>query len=600
VSLLRSKGPPSCLVRIFFAVVLVTLLSLHSSPYAFPGGADENATAVAAASFSNPCEVDASYLSSSTSNLFRLLLSSTNLILPALCALPTSAAVHLVSHEVQVAGLAQASVRNPLPAEEICADATLSSLQPQTHSQAPCALQPVGASNFTVTCSHTYQEDSKLVGSGGVGTMYQGCGCSVSVSADGNTLAVRGYDDDGYQGVALLFIRHWSVWTQQGGQFVETGSVGSAYQVFSILPSADSLTLAMGGNGENSDGGATWIFRWNNTAWSQQCSKLIGKGAVGTSVYQGRAVFLSADGSTLAVDAQDRSRMQAVALRIYMRNLPLSGARKNVMLMDRMVGDIVDEQQLNLDTSTTPAAQLHLNTLAPSASDNGSEGNSCSFIRTRFQLVFLLIVAFFLAIFLGLQWLLRSCVLPSLGRYKALGQPVNTYRYRFVARRITGVGLSIMLFTAPLLVVSSPIITTLVANWCVSPTAVFTDSTSGVVYAACNGGGGVISINGTSVTTIATSSQCFHPQSVYKDTSSGLVYAACSGGRASSSHSCGQTKCTAIGCGDCLCRSVIVLCLHHCLWVTGGVRVEALSDGSGRSETIAEGVARTGEKGRQS
>ena len=49
---------------------------------------------------------------------------------------------------------------------------------------------------------------------------------------------------------------------------------------------------------------------------------------------------------------------------------------------------------------------------------------------------------------------------------------------------------------------------------CPSPSSLYVNSATGIVYAACLDGG-VISINGDNVTMVATQTQCFNPVSVY-------------------------------------------------------------------------------------
>ena len=61
----------------------------------------------------------------------------------------------------------------------------------------------------------------------------------------------------------------------------------------------------MGGPGDNGGAGAAWVFTRSDGVWTQQGSKLIGTGAVGSgngySVAQGHSVALSADGNTAIV-----------------------------------------------------------------------------------------------------------------------------------------------------------------------------------------------------------------------------------------------------------------------------------------------------------
>lgn len=152
---------------------------------------------------------------------------------------------------------------------------------------------------FTRSGSTWTQQGSKLVGTGAVGAAFQGF--SVSLSADGNTLASGSYWDNSSIGATWIFTRSGSTWTQQGSKLVGTGSVGQSHQGESVSLSADGNTLAVGGFGDNTMFGATWIFTRSGTTWSQQGAKLVGAGAVGATPLQGDGVSLSADGNTLAI-----------------------------------------------------------------------------------------------------------------------------------------------------------------------------------------------------------------------------------------------------------------------------------------------------------
>jgi hypothetical protein len=143
------------------------------------------------------------------------------------------------------------------------------------------------------------QQGQKLVGSGAVGQLVEQ-GFSVALSADGNTAAVGGLNDNGGAGAVWVFARSNGVWTQQGDKLVGTGAVGTAKQGFSVALSADGNTAVVGGLGDNSFAGAVWVFARSNGVWTQQGNKLVGTGAVGAAD-QGFSVALSADGNTAVV-----------------------------------------------------------------------------------------------------------------------------------------------------------------------------------------------------------------------------------------------------------------------------------------------------------
>ena len=142
------------------------------------------------------------------------------------------------------------------------------------------------------------QQGTKLVGTGNSGNSLQGY--CVSLSADGNTLAIGGIDDNSSIGATWIFTRSGTTWTQQGNKLVGTGASGNANQGQSVSLSADGNTLAIGGNADNSTIGATWIFTRPGTTWTQQGNKLVGTGAAGNAT-QGSSISLSANGNTLAI-----------------------------------------------------------------------------------------------------------------------------------------------------------------------------------------------------------------------------------------------------------------------------------------------------------
>jgi len=160
------------------------------------------------------------------------------------------------------------------------------------------------------------QQGGKLVGTGNVGTSRQGN--AISLSADGNTMAVGGYSDNSVQGAVWIYTRSGTTWTQQGSKLVGTGNIGGADQGYSVSLSADGNTLASGGIRDNGFIGATWIFTRSGTTWIQQGNKLVGANNIGAS-NQGWAVSLTGDGNTLAVTGPEDNTLVG-AVWIYTRS----------------------------------------------------------------------------------------------------------------------------------------------------------------------------------------------------------------------------------------------------------------------------------------
>jgi len=127
-----------------------------------------------------------------------------------------------------------------------------------------------------------------------------GQGSYVAVSSDGNTLAFGGQNDNTNVGASWVFTRSAGVWTQQGLKLIGTGATVNARQGYSVALSANGNTLAIGARLDDSDIGATWVFTRTAGVWTQQGSKLVGTGAVGTA-QQGYSIDLSSNGNTLAI-----------------------------------------------------------------------------------------------------------------------------------------------------------------------------------------------------------------------------------------------------------------------------------------------------------
>ena len=146
------------------------------------------------------------------------------------------------------------------------------------------------------------QQGNKLGGYDAVGMAFQGL--SVALSADGNTAIVGGPGDASGAGAAWVFTRSGGVWTQQGSKLVGTGAVGSAAQGSSVALSHDGNTAIVGGPNDNINAGAAWVFTRSGGVWTQQDSKLVGTGVTGSAL-QGFSVALSGDGRTAIVGGPD-------------------------------------------------------------------------------------------------------------------------------------------------------------------------------------------------------------------------------------------------------------------------------------------------------
>jgi hypothetical protein len=144
-----------------------------------------------------------------------------------------------------------------------------------------------------------WNQQAKLVGTGGIAYVLQGI--SVAISADGNTALVGGFQDNNAVGAVWVWTRSGDVWTQQGPKLVGTGAVGGAAQGTSVSLSGDGNTALVGGFVDNFGAGAAWVWTRNGGVWTQQGPKLVGTGAAAGGAHQGGAVALSHDGNTAIV-----------------------------------------------------------------------------------------------------------------------------------------------------------------------------------------------------------------------------------------------------------------------------------------------------------
>ena len=148
---------------------------------------------------------------------------------------------------------------------------------------------------FTRSNTTWSQQGNKLIaGNSATATL----GTSIALSADGNTAIIGGSTDNYDEGGAWVFGRTNGLWAQQGGKLVGTGNTQISNEGSSVGISADGNTIVIGAYADSSYTGGFWTFIKNGTAWIQQGAKMYGIGYT-TAAQQGAALALSADGSTL-------------------------------------------------------------------------------------------------------------------------------------------------------------------------------------------------------------------------------------------------------------------------------------------------------------
>jgi uncharacterized protein YjdB len=132
-------------------------------------------------------------------------------------------------------------------------------------------------------------------------------GVSVSLSSDGNTVAIGAINNDASgnllsnAGHARVYDWDTVAWTQRGQDI--DGEAASDNSGWSVSLSSDGNRIAVGAmynDGTGSDAGHVRVYEWNTTSWRQLGLDIDGE-AIGDN--SGRSVSLSSDGNILAVGA---------------------------------------------------------------------------------------------------------------------------------------------------------------------------------------------------------------------------------------------------------------------------------------------------------
>lgn len=146
-------------------------------------------------------------------------------------------------------------------------------------------------------------------------------GYSVSMSDDGMTVAIGAtYNYDGASGAGQVRIYQWngSAWSQKGGDI--DGTIPGQHCGYSVSMSADGNTVAVGipanGGIVVSLEGMVRIFQWTGSSWSAKGAAIIGEAFYDES---GFSVSMSADGNTVAIGApyNDGTASSAGHVRIH-------------------------------------------------------------------------------------------------------------------------------------------------------------------------------------------------------------------------------------------------------------------------------------------
>ena len=175
-------------------------------------------------------------------------------------------------------------------------------------------------------------------------------GYSVSLSADGQTVAIGARYNDGNGGASgHVRIYSWtgSAWSKVGADI--DGEAAGDESGCSVSLSADGQTVAIGAwknDGNGTDAGHVRIYSWTGSAWSQHGADIDGEAATDQSGY---SVSLSADGQTVAIGAQynDGNGENSGHVRIYQLSLTPSSLSTTTDTISIGVTPVNDEPTLD-------------------------------------------------------------------------------------------------------------------------------------------------------------------------------------------------------------------------------------------------------------
>jgi hypothetical protein len=238
----------------------------------------------------------------------------------------------------------------------------------------------VGAAWVFARSDHGWVQQDKLVGAGIIkdGVIYQGC--SVALSGDGDTAIVGGYGDNSLTGATWVFVRAAGKWRQQDKLVAVSGTEPvQQFQGKSVSLSHDGNIAVVGAPYDNSRAGAAYVFERSGTTWRKP-EKLVGSGAVSfvfkrsSGSLEGTSVGLSHDGNIAAIGGPGEDGGQG-AVSIFTR----SG--DGWTQQERLIGTGAVGRAL-LGSSVSLSGDGNI-VLAGATSDNDNVGAAWAFSRSR-------------------------------------------------------------------------------------------------------------------------------------------------------------------------------------------------------------------------
>jgi len=216
-------------------------------------------------------------------------------------------------------------------------------------------LTLMGAAGAAPIQATTYIE--KLLAADGANSDY--FGWSVTLSENGNTLAVGAYSDDNSGGISAgsvyVFTRSGSTWTQQARLQANDAAASDQFG-YSVSLSADGNTLAVGcpfdDNSNGTNAGSVYIFTRSGSTWSQYTR--IQSSDTPSDTF-GMTVCLTQRGNYLAIGcpANDTNASNAGAVYIFFILNSVWTQRAKIQASDRATADAFGQSVYFLDPITS-------------------------------------------------------------------------------------------------------------------------------------------------------------------------------------------------------------------------------------------------------
>jgi hypothetical protein len=178
-----------------------------------------------------------------------------------------------------------------------------------------------------------WSQQQKLTASDGASN--DNFGFSAAVSGDGSTALVGAFSKNSFAGVAYVFIRSGTTWSQQAELTAADAASGDEFGL-SVSLSGNGNTALIGARNKNSGTGAAYVFIRSGTVWGQQAELAAGDAATNNDF--GISVSLGGDGSTTLIGADNRNSGTGAAY-VFSRSGTAWSQQAELTASDAATGD---------------------------------------------------------------------------------------------------------------------------------------------------------------------------------------------------------------------------------------------------------------------